>query len=597
MDKRMRVGRREFLKAVAGLAGAGLVAGCQSGSTSVPTEEPTAAPSATATSTPEPTAMPTPTPTPGSTIRYADRACVFRTMIGGFPNQGVDDYLVKQYQEEQLRNEYGINVDIQVESASWADIDALMNLRLQIQGTESLQSGPQRVLRWMAVPGLVPAIGDEISEYGAHLLDQVPAAAWQYFSMEGVNYVAIPSPRVVPAEGGYIHIRRDWLQQIERDMPATIEELEECLRLFLEQELGGEETIPFAVEGRSELITSTLAGPWVPSPEQQSVMMEEGRPIDRDFGALMIPERLETFKRWATDGLLDPDWATRPTTEVRAMCADGQVGVLAGNWRLLNGFLHDEVEANDDEQDWVQVFPPVGRAGAPETACTLADSALERGIVILSWAECPEALVALADWENTTLENFITCRYGLQGKHWQWGEGGWIEDLRSPGADREYSGRRRVTWTARNRRALAELPPQPGNEPKNPAITPSMYTSLHTREQAHIPQDGEYPTTTQIDHWCPYPLLDSGKDQDEMLQLRDEAFISIVSGDVEPVDGIETFWNDWYAVGGEVRQREVSDTYAAWIARHPEWQDPKAIKDPSSWRTERPLAPTGDEEA
>src|SRR5690606_14421197 len=98
---------------VAGLGMAGALAGCAPG-----VSAPASAPAAGAT------------PGAATTLKYADKAVVMRYMTGGFTQAGPEDHLVKEYQEEALRREYGINVDIQYESASWADIDALIEVRL-----------------------------------------------------------------------------------------------------------------------------------------------------------------------------------------------------------------------------------------------------------------------------------------------------------------------------------------------------------------------------------------------------------------------------------------------------------------------------------
>lgn len=120
-----RFGRRGFLKGAAGLGAAGLLSACTPGG-SAP-----AAPSAAG----------------GPAIKYADEAALFRYMTGGYAAPGPEDDMVKQLQEEILRDEYGINVDIRYESATWADIDALMEVRLQTQGVDGLQRHHRAVLR------------------------------------------------------------------------------------------------------------------------------------------------------------------------------------------------------------------------------------------------------------------------------------------------------------------------------------------------------------------------------------------------------------------------------------------------------------------
>ena len=42
----------------------------------------------------------------------------------------------------------------------------------------------------------------------------------------------------------------------------------------------------------------------------------------------------------------------------------------------------------------------------------------------------------------------------------------------------------------------ANLPPEPGKEPKDPEITLRVYKTIHTRAAADVPEQGEYPTAT-----------------------------------------------------------------------------------------------------
>ena len=111
-----RFNRRNFLKGAAGLGAAGLLGACAPGGVGAPSAS-----------------------SGGSSASSSGNPTLFRYMTGGFAAPGPEDNLVKQLQEDILRSEYGINVDIQFESATWADIDALMEVRLQTQGVDGLQ--------------------------------------------------------------------------------------------------------------------------------------------------------------------------------------------------------------------------------------------------------------------------------------------------------------------------------------------------------------------------------------------------------------------------------------------------------------------------
>ena len=148
-----------------------------------------------------------------------------------------------------------------------------------------------------------------------------------------------------------------------------------------------------------------------------------------------------------------------------------------------------------------------------------------------------------------------------------------------------------TTWTPKWSIKQNNLPPMPGDEPKDPEITPSVYKTLHTRAVANVPEDGEYPTTTQIDHWCPYIYDEANKYLGDMGTLREEYFAKIVNNELDVVSGLADFWDAWYAAGGEILVQETQAIFDQWIEANPEWKDPKALKSPEHWRTERPLPP------
>jgi ABC-type glycerol-3-phosphate transport system substrate-binding protein len=561
-----KFGRRSFLKGAAGLGAAGFLAACAPGG----------APAAPAASS------------GGSAVKYADKAALFRYMTGGFAAPGPEDNLVKQLQEEILRSEYGINVDIQYESATWADIDALMEVRLQTQGVDGLQRHHRAVLRWIGTPGLIRDIDDVVKEYGKNLIPAFPEVGWRFFMGDGDKYMSIPAMRITPHDIDYVHIRRDWLDRIDRDIPTTLEELEEVLELFKSNNLGGDVTIPLSLENPLWMASAVFAGQWAPEPAEQLKMIEAGENIEPQYGSAMREGRFDYLSRLYGKGLINPEYTTWSYQQVYDAATTGIIGCLMGGHGLTNGTLQQQVEVADPTQDWVQVFPPLALKDVPNSGRVQAAGAIERGIVVCSWAQAPEAIVALADWDNKSFDNYITSRYGIEGKHWKWGDGGWIEDLRTPAPNAEYSGMRSTTWTTEWSNKAAFLPRQPGKEPKDVNYITRVRKTLHTRKEAHVPEPGEYPTVTQVDHWCPYLFTESATAEAELDAITQEYVTKIVKGEVAVQAGLAEYWDRWFAAGGETRMKEIQEQQSAWLAANPVWvENLEAAFSPDSWNTER----------
>ncbi len=210
---------------------------------------------------------------------------------------------------------------------------------------------------------------------------------------------------------------------------------------------------------------------------------------------------------------------------------------------------------------------------------------MERGIVVASWAQAPEAIVALADWDNASFDNYLTSRQGIQGKHWKLGEGGSFVNLMTPGPKPEYSGMRGTTWATKWQIQRALMPAAPGQEPIDPRITPRIYKNAHTRKAPATPESSEYPTISFVDHYLPYQFTRTAQLEGDLTTIANENFTKIVNGAVPPAAGIKDFWSQWRAAGGEVRIQEITEQYAKWSADHPEWKNPKASPSPESWDT------------
>ncbi|NLE46112.1 MAG: hypothetical protein GX620_15440 [Chloroflexi bacterium] len=588
-----QIKRRTFLKGMGAAAGAGLAASCAP-STPAPeapagaTEAPAAATEAPAGATQAPAATAAPEM---PAIKYGDKACVMRYMAGGYLPEGPQENRIKEIIEEALRNEYGINIDFQFERATYADIEPLITLRQQTQEVDMMMRGTTKATEWFNTPGLVRDFDAEIREYGPHLLTTIPEAGFDYYSRDG-KWCSIVGMRLTPHDIDFLHIRRDWLDRIDRDVPYTIEELEECLRLFKEQNLGGDVTIPMVNENPAWVTSAMLMGPWTPEPAVQRQMIHDGIPISyRLPGTVMVEERLDYFQRLIGNGLFNPEWASWQYDQVYDAVGRGLVGCLVGGHWLTNGLLQTQVEATDPAQDWVQIFPPPSIQDVPNTGRIGAAMPIDRVVMACSWCECPEAIVALTDWQDKDMDNYNTVHYGIQGEHWDWGEGGWIVDKRSPAPEQEVIGTYDILATVPMQKARALFPPEPGKEPKDPYILQYINNNMHSRANALVPEQGEYPMVANIDRFVPYAYTESGKYLSDLEALQNEYFASIVNGELEVVAGVQQFWDAYYGAGGELFMQETVDQYDAWIAANPAYEDDEIFFAPDYWNTERKLPP------
>lgn len=571
-----KMDRRDFLKKAGAFAGGALLAGC--------------GPTATQPSSSATDIVSQATATPA--VKYADKACVHRFISPGFSGAGPDDSLVREIQEKALLDEYGLNVSLEIESAAWSDIDNLITTRLETQAVDSVERGGSDALNWMAQEGLLQDMEDELTEYGNSLTSMLPSAAFDFFKRGGKRWV-FANFYTTPVDAEYIHVRRDWLDKIDRDVPQNLEEFEKCLQLFKENKLGGDVTIPLANDLGGWLVPAyVLQGPFAPEPDEQKQMLEAGEDFEYEFGCAMRPQRLEMLQKWYVDGLLNPEWATFKAEDTESAIQKGYVGALLSGWWNLNGQLQNIQQNIDTNQDWVQIYPPLGLKDVPNSGRILTEIPLERSTVVTSWANCPEAIVAFADWQNKSWENYMLSYYGIEGKHWKFAENGAFVDLRSPAPNQEYSGMRRTVWAPQWQNKFNTLPAPVDSPLLDPRILSLIYgPHIYNRPDTTKPQANEYPTLTRIFHFVAWNWAESSQFEPDLRALRDEWATKIIKNEAGVTDGLKGFWDQWRASGGDVRLREISEQYKAYAAANPAMTDNKIFFSPENWNTTRQYTP------
>jgi len=574
--------RRDFIKGVSGLAGvalSGAVAGCAPGTPEI--AAPTAAGEGGA-ATAQPTAAPEATSPPtAAAAKYADDPCDFRIVP---TNQWVcpDDQLVFDIRDQAFLEEYNLNARIKY---VLSESDEVMELRLQTQETDCVQRAAAWALRWMSTEGLIQDMDKELKEYAPNYLAKMPGAALEYFMRDGL-YTGVPTNvRENVTDVDHVAIRRDWLEKIDRDVPTTVEELEECLQLFKDRGLGGDLTIPISTED-AVWGPYVLRGIWAPLPDEQLSRMEAGQCNEIAFAWTMEEGRLDLFQRWFGKGLLNEEHAIWDYETVKDAVKRGHIGaLLGGSWIIW--YTLAPIEAENPEQDWVMVHPPLGLRDVPNSGRLAPDEPVDRVAVVATWARCPEVLAAMYDWEAKSWDNYLIARYGIEGKHWRWHEDGWIESLISDAPNQEYRGMASIVSVPEYQAKLRELPPEPGTERKDIAYMWKELKNLHTRLDVTKPQQGELPCIADISHWCPVMYIEGSKYFGDLSNLRTEYFNKITKGELEVVAGVQEYWDRWYATGGDVRVREINEQYAKYVEAFPHMKDPKIYFAPEFWDTER----------
>lgn len=123
-------------------------------------------------------------------------------------------------------NDYGEKLKLRLAAGDPPDIFRLPNFGF---------SAPE-----MAAEGLAADLTDLLPELAPTIYSQVPEEMWnavRFESPDKNSLYYIPALRVAPTHGAFI--RKDWLDRMNLDIPATEEEFHDVLRAFRDQDANG----------------------------------------------------------------------------------------------------------------------------------------------------------------------------------------------------------------------------------------------------------------------------------------------------------------------------------------------------------------------
>lgn len=255
--------------------------------------------------------------------------------------------------------------------------------------------------------------------------DQIPNTrkawtdiAWAKVSTTDGQTWAIPRGEVVTAWP--VWIRGEFLRQYGLEYPTTVDELEQVLEVFKQNDpIGGGQT-QVMVTSYAPHLRMVMAGGWLPD--------GYGPWLDSADGKVKPPELHPGFedfiarmRDWYAKGYIWPDSFTIPASEVRPVIYQGQFASTA-YWTSAVGIGKYTILKNFPDADPVYQRPIMGPAGMIETL----NPAGTHGWVFP--ARSPdantEAMLKVFEWQYSDVENYITGQDGIKGQHWQWVEEG-----------------------------------------------------------------------------------------------------------------------------------------------------------------------------
>ena len=266
-----------------------------------------------------------------------------------------------------------MNIDISVKwSASSSDYNEKMNLAIAANDIPDILVVNEQQFRKLAQSDMLEDLTDYYDTYACDIIKQ-NIDSTEGKALENATYDGklLGLPNVAVEADGYVlmWIRQDWLDELGLEAPTNIEELETVAKAFVDNKMGGENTIGIVgptINGavyNTFLSTNNLnnldgifqayqayPGYWVQD--------EEGNAV---YGSTteQTKEALAELNKMYEDGILDQELGVRKDAD--EAWKSGKVGILFSPW--WHGYNVKDGIANDPNMEWKAYAAPLAADG------------------------------------------------------------------------------------------------------------------------------------------------------------------------------------------------------------------------------------------
>lgn len=262
---------------------------------------------------------------------------------------------------------------------------------------------------WTEYKDAIQPITGVINEYGKNIL-----AAW---SDEAIIGMTNPDGEIMgimrntPTTPYPVFLRSDWLEKCGLEYPTTIDELENVLKTFKEQDPAGNgQSIALGADraGLNYCLSAAFTGVGY-----GNFIDEDGRvkPVEVHPDYKLF---LEKMADWYTKGYIYPEAFSSTRAIYNELITQGNFGGWA-YWYSLTTLRSPYLTANMPEAKYVR-GPIKSDKGYAETH-TVANAS---GGLIPAYSKNAEAVVKFVDWQFADVANHLLCDMGIMDKHWKY---------------------------------------------------------------------------------------------------------------------------------------------------------------------------------
>lgn len=470
------------------------------------------------------------------------------------------------------------NIDIKLKwQAATADFSQKMSLAIASNDLPDVMVVGKDDFKKLVKADLIEDLTPYYEKYASDLIkdsyEKTEGRAIESASVDGKIY-GLPSVQAEADGYNLMWIRQDWLEELNLEAPDTVEELETVAQVFVDHQLGGENTVgilgPSSGSAVNNNFLSSSAGIATLDGFFQSYQSFPGFWVEGEDGETVYgsttpetKEALGKLQQMYKDGILDQELGARKDAD--ETWKSGKAGIFFGPWWV--GYSVKDALANDPEAEWRAYAAPLGEDG--KWYSKMGNNVGDTFCVVRKGYEHPEAAVILNNFlrrdegkfmQETTLDMSFypgrviiapvdECSYEFQQ----------LDKKRKGEAPDEYDPanyKMMDTDLASLDTCLKKPDGDLSIEDWNVDDTNfgRMYSLLMgTSAQVEAEQSGKLvkvysetygQTETMEQKWA------------NLKKKEDELFLKIIIGDAD-LDAFDTFVDEWYAEGGEEITKEV----------------------------------------
>lgn len=469
-----------------------------------------------------------------------------------------------------------MNIDVSVKwSASSSDYNEKLNLAIAANDIPDVMVVNEQQFRKLAQSDMLEDLTDYYDTYACDIIkeniDSTDGKALENATYDG-QLLGLPNVQV--EADGYVlmWIRQDWLDQLGLEAPTNIEELETVAKAFVDNNLGGENTIGIVGPTINGAVYNTFLsinnlnnldgifqafksfpGYWIQG--------EDGNVV---YGSTTqeTKDALAELNKMYEDGILDQELGVRKDAD--EAWKSGKVGILFSPW--WHGYNVKDGIANDPEMEWKAYAAPLADDGKWYAKLGGVGGSY---CVVRKGYEHPEAAILL--------NNFLRANEGKFQTETNL-DAGYYPGRVVIAASDENSFSVQALWAEMKGEEVPEFDPLnykllQADLDALPDCLEAPYDDLSIEKwntentsfgrlysllmgSAAVEEASEQGIVNKVYSVTYTPTETMERKWTNLKKKEDETFLKIIIGE-EPIDAFDTFVEEWNAEGGEEITEEV----------------------------------------